>query len=235
MGPTSMICTICARGGSKSVPDKNLRPLAGRPLIAHTIDQALASGLFEEVAVSSDSRRILDASADAGATILIERPAEMATDTAGKIPAIRHALVEVERLRVSRYDILVDLDVTSPLRSVDDIRGVVRLLQDTGADSVITGTSAHRSPYFNLVERRADGTVGLSKPSDPPILRRQDAPACFDMNASIYAWWRDHLVGDPRLFYPTTRLFEMPPQRSWDIDSPLDFDIVEFLMKKATA
>jgi CMP-N,N'-diacetyllegionaminic acid synthase len=227
------LCTICARGGSKGVVNKNLRPLLGRPLIAHTIDQARASGLFRAVAVSSDSRAILDAAAAAGADLVIERPPELATDTAAKVPAIVHCVLESERRLGVRFDIEVDLDVTSPLRSPADIVGAVRLLESSSAASVITGTPARRSPYFNLVERTAKGSVVLSKPVNPPIARRQDAPACFDMNASIYVWRRDRFVADPRVLYDDTLLYEMPAERSVDIDSELDFELVEFLMRKA--
>src|SRR5687768_5637382 len=107
------VCTICARGGSKGVAGKNLRPLLGRPLIAHSIEQARATGLFEAVAVSSDSAEILEAARAVGADHAIVRPAELATDQAAKLPAIRHALLEVERLRGEAFDVLVDLDATS--------------------------------------------------------------------------------------------------------------------------
>ena len=129
-------------------------------------------------------------------------------------------------------EFFVDLDVTSPLRLPSDITGVVELLRKSGARNVITGAPAHRSPYFNLVEARADGTVGLSKMADPPVARRQDAPRCFDMNASIYAWRVAAFLENPAVFYPDTRLFEMPQERSTDIDSDLDFALVELLLRK---
>lgn len=228
------LCTICARGGSKGVPGKNIRPLAGLPLIAHSIRQARDSGLFAAIAVSSDATAILAAAAEAGADLMIERPAELASDTAGKLPAIRHCVAEAERRLDRRFDILVDLDATSPLRLPEDIRGAVALLEDSGAASVITGSPARRSPYFNLVEERPDGSVGLSKPPPAEVLRRQDAPACFDMNASIYVWRRDVFLAGPRVFYPDTRLFVMPEERSHDIDSELDFAIVEMLLARRT-
>ena len=147
------LCTICARGGSKGVPGKNVRLLAGKPLIAHSIAQAHASGLFERVAVSSDNAPILDAARAAGADDLIERPAELATDTAAKVPVIRHAQEAIEA-RHGRYDTFVDLDATSPLRIPADIRAAVELLESRRVSSVITGAPSHRSPYFNLVEER---------------------------------------------------------------------------------
>lgn len=228
----TLICTICARGGSKGVVGKNSRELLGKPLLAWTIDQARATGLFAAIAFSSDSDQLLEAAREAGADIAVKRPDEMATDTAPKLPAIRHCLEQAMARTGTTPDIFVDLDVTSPLRLPSDISGVVDLLVNSGARNVITGASAHRSPYFNLVEARPDGSVGLSKTANPPIARRQDAPRCFDMNASIYAWRVSSFLENPAVFYPDTRLFEMPQERSIDIDSELDFTLVELLLRK---
>lgn len=212
--------------------NKNIRPLSGRPLIAHTIDRARESGLFVCIAVSSDSDAILDTAAEWGANYVIRRPDELATDTAAKIPAIRHCLEEAERLSGGRCEVFVDLDATSPLRTTDDIRGTVALLEARGVSNVITGAKARRSPYFNLVEKDSTGTVRLSKTLDRPVVRRQDAPKCYDMNASIYAWDRDAFLARPAVFYEDTLLFEMPEERSHDIDTELDFEWVQFLMER---
>jgi CMP-N,N'-diacetyllegionaminic acid synthase len=229
------LCTICARGGSKGVPSKNIRLLAGKPLLVHSIDHARASGLFDRIAVSSDSAEILRVARDADVNDVIERPAELASDTAGKVPAILHALLTVEQRHGMAFDILVDLDATSPLRIPMDIVGAVELLERTGVRSVITGAASHRSPYFNLVEERADGSLGVCKTLPTEVLRRQDAPRTFDMNASIYVWRTDTFRADPRVFHDDTRLYEMPRERSYDIDAPLDFDIVEFVLKRRFA
>lgn len=229
------LCTICARGGSKGVPGKNIRPLQGKPLIAHTIAQARASGLFSAIAVSSDSPEILAAATDAGVDLCIVRPAEMANDTAAKIPAIAHALTQTELHSGARFDVLVDLDATSPLRTPEDIIAAVALLETTGVTNVITGAVAHRSPYFNLVETDPQGVVHLSKTLPEAVVRRQDSPPCYDMNGSIYVWQRDAFLADPRLFYPDTRIYVMPPERSLDIDSELDWAMVEWLMARPPA
>lgn len=226
------LCSICARGGSKGVKGKNLRDLKGRPLIAHSIEQARATGLFAAVAVSSDSPDILAAAERAGADILIRRPDEMATDTASKMPAIKHCFLEAERRSGQTFDVLVDLDATSPLRLPSDIADAVALLESTGCSGVITAAPARRSPYFNLVEVGPDGFVHLSKPLPGEVVRRQDAPPCYDMNASIYVWRRDAVAGDLKVFYPDTRLLVMPEERSIDIDSELDWRIVEMLMEE---
>lgn len=227
------LCTICARGGSKGVPGKNLRLLAGRPLLAHSIAQAQATGLFAAIAVSSDDPAILEAGRAAGADVLVERPAEMASDTAAKLPAIRHAVVTVEARLGATFEVLVDLDATAPLRRPEDIAGAVRRLEeDPAAGNVITAAPARRSPYFNLVELDGAGVVRLSKPLPVAVVRRQDAPACFDMNASIYVWRRQPFLTAPYVFDDRTRLFVMPRERSVDIDDALDFEIVALLMAR---
>jgi len=229
------ICTVLARGGSKGLPGKNLRPLAGKPLIAHSIEQARAAGLFDAIAVSSDSLAILKVAEECGAHFAVRRPAAMATDTAAKLPAVQHCVAEVERLSGTIFDVVVDLDPTSPLRAPQDIVGAVRLMEERRVKSVITGAVARKSPYFNLVERGEDGLVRLCKTLPAAVHRRQDGPACFDMNAAVYVWPRDVLMADARVFYDDTLLYEMPPERSHDIDSALDFEFVEFLMRRRRA
>jgi CMP-N,N'-diacetyllegionaminic acid synthase len=227
-----LLCTICARGGSKGVPGKNLRPLLSKPLIAHSIEQAKRTGLFAAVAVSSDAPEILDAAKKCGADVLVRRPDEMATDTAAKLPAIRHCFEAAERECGRAFPVFVDLDATSPLRLPEDIAGAIRLLETTGASSVITGAAARRSPYFNLVELDDRGVPHVCKELKTPLVRRQDAPRCFDMNASIYVWRREPFLASPAIFYDDTRLFEMPEERSIDIDSLLDWDVVQMLMTR---
>lgn len=226
----SRLCSICARGGSKGVPNKNIREMHGKPLIAYSIEQAKQSRLFDYVAVSSDSAAILEAAKQWGADIVVERPGEMALDTSAKLPAIRHCMLEAERIANVEFSIIVDLDATSPLRTTSDIAESVRLMETTGASNLITGAPARRSPYFNLVELNEEGVVHLSKKLATPIVRRQDAPKCFDMNASIYIWRRDVLVNDNPLFLPDTLLYEMPEERSIDIDNELDWRFVELIM-----
>lgn len=234
MGTVNRICTVTVRAGSKGVPGKNLRIVAGIPLFGHSVRQAVETGLFDDVVVSSDSEEILELAPRFGATDVVVRPPQMATDTAGKVPAIAHALLEMEARRHTTFDTSVDLDATSPLRQVSDIVAAVSLFEDSDVESLITGTEARRNPYFNLVELQPDGTVAVSKSPDDAVLRRQDAPRSFDMNGSIYVWKRSSLVENPVVFYPSTILYEMPPERSQDIDSEYDFRIVTWLMESRT-
>lgn len=226
------ICSICARGGSKGVKNKNIRDLHGKPLIAYSILQAKDSGLFSCIAVSSDSDEILEAAGKWGVDHLIKRPDELATDQAAKLPVIQHCLAEVEHNTGQRFDVIVDLDATSPLRIPEDIVQCVGLLEERGVSNVITGAPARRSPYFNLVEVDTQGVAHLSKALATPVVRRQDAPKCYDMNASIYVWKRSSLIMQKSIFAHDTLLYEMPEDRSVDIDSELDFELVQLLMSK---
>lgn len=229
-GGSLRLCTICVRGGSKGVPAKNIRELAGKPLFVHSIEQARATGLFDAIGVSSDDERILALARLHGVDHAVRRPDELATDSAPKLPVIRHCVESIERERGCRFDVMVDLDATSPLRLPHDIAAAVALLAAEGVDNVITGTPARRSPYFNMVELGEDGSVRLCTPMSTPPTRRQDAPACYDMNASIYAWNRAGFWTNLSLFGLRTRLYVMPEERSIDIDSELDWQIVEFLL-----
>ena len=117
----------------------------------------------------------------------------------------------------------MDLAAISPLRDLGDITGAIDLLRATGATHVMTGMTARRSPYFDMVERSSDNCVRISKSLPQMVLRRQDSPACFDMNGLVYVWNRDRLLDDPQLFYRDTQLYEMPKERSNDTDSTLNF------------
>ena len=226
------IAVICARGGSKGVKGKNLRPLSGKPLIAYSIEQARQSGLFDAVAVSSDSAAILDVAQQWKVDHLIKRPADLASDTAPKLPAIRHCVQTVEARTGVVFDTAVDLDATAPLRAIEDIQGAVNALEKSDAGNLVTGMPSRRSPYFNLVELDGRGRVRLSKSLDALVVRRQDSPHCYDLNASVFVWRRDHLIEEDRVLSDNTILYEMPEERSIDIDTELDFQFAEFILSK---
>lgn len=229
------ICTICARGGSQGVKNKNILSLCGKPLIAHSILQAKKSGLFDFIVVSSDSKKIRDVAMKWGAHYVIDRPAALATSVAAKLPAIQHAALASEKKFATQFDIVVDLDATAPLRIVADIQNACILFEKNAiASNLITGCSARKSPYFNLVEKNNLGFVCLAKKNDKTIVRRQDAPICYDMNASIYIWKRNALFESQTVITNGTILYEMPEERSIDIDTYLDLQMVRFLTKNRT-
>ncbi len=225
------IASICARGGSTGLPGKNTKLLCGKPLIVHTIEQAFACPAIDRVFVSTDDPEIADVARAAGAEVPFLRPAELATNSAAKMPVIRHLVAEVERLGV-KLDRIVDLDPTSPLRLLSDIEACIALL-DANTDVVITGYPAEKNPYFNMVESKADGNIGLVKSMAGGVVARQQAPAVYAMNASVYVWHRRTL--EKGIWDGRVRLHVMPRERSIDIDTSLDFRLVEMLINERSA
>ena len=157
-----VLCTICARQGSKGVPGKNTKEMLGKPLIAFSIEQALESNLFDKIVVSTDSEEIKKIAKKYGAKCWFYRPEELCKDDSAKITAIQHALRESEKKFNCKFDQIIDLDVTSPLRNVQDIRKAYNIFLKDGLDNLITGTRSRRNPYFNMIEIK-DGKVELSK------------------------------------------------------------------------
>ena len=226
------ICTILARGGSKGVPGKNLMRIAGRSLVGWSILRARQSGLFDMIAFSSESDDLLDLAREEGADLMVRRPDDLASDIAAKPPGIMHCLLEAEAALGRKADTFVDLSVTAPLRLAEDITGSVELLEGSDATNVFTGYRANHSPYFNILERDDTGSVHLSKPLPGFVARRQDAPVCYNMNGSIYVWRRSRIADELKVFYDDTLLYEMPDDRSVDLDSPLDLEIVTLLLNR---
>ena len=223
------LCTICMRGGSKGVPNKNLRELHGKPLMAYTIEQALESQLFEHVVVSTDLVEIAETAEMYGAESWFVRPAELASDKAPKIPVVRHTLIESEKYYNLSFDVVVDLDVTSPLRKVHDIIESYQQFTDEDADILVTACPSKKNPYYNMVEL-VNGKVELVKQLDKFPEFRQNAPQVFDMNASIYIWKHEALLKYDTLFVENTSLYIMPEKRSVDIDTQVDWDFVEHII-----
>jgi len=232
MKEVKILCTICARGGSKGVKNKNIKYINGKPLISYTIEQAKNSKLFKHIVISTDSDDIANIAKEYGAEVFFKRNKDMASDTAGKLDVIKDAFIKSEEYYKERYDYLIDLDATAPLRDVEDILNSFKQFCEDENDNLITAMPSRRSPYFNLVEQDKKGKVYLSKTLDDSIVRRQDAPKSYDMNASIYIWKRDTILNESKLFLDKTGLYVMPEERSIDIDTELDYKLVEFLMKE---
>lgn len=230
------ICTILARGGSKGVPNKNTRLLLGTPLIHYTLNQAIKSNLFDVIVVSSDSDKILEIASEIKNIELVKRPAELANDVISKRPAIKHAVNMMEEKYNTMFDNVIDLDCTSPLRHVEDINNSFNQFKENNNDNLISAMPARRSPYFNMVKTNpTNNQVSLVIQPDIPVTCRQDAPECFDMNASIYIWRREVLYNTESNYLKNTGLYIMPEERSIDVDNEIDFNFVEFIMKKNNA
>lgn len=229
----NILVTIAARGGSKGVPNKNIRMLCGKPLIAHTILQAKAWGRATRIVVSTDAPAIAAVAKEYGADVPTLRPAELATDTAGKLAVIRHAWQHAETHYQLRFDLIVDLDVTAPLRTVQDLEHCYQRFVECQPTTLFSVVPAHKNPYFNMVELSADGVPSLVK-SGGDVTRRQDAPAVYDMNASIYFYQRAFLAEarQESVMTANSQVHIMPDISGFDIDREIDFVFVEFLVEQ---
>ncbi len=226
------LCSICARGGSKGVKNKNLRDFSGIPLIAHIINIVQTTKLFDALAVSSDSHEILKVAQDCGVDYLIERPLDLATDEAAKLPAIQHCVTQVQKLSGKRFQTNVDISVTAPLILPEDISGAVKLLEESDAINVISGTQASHSPYFSLVEKQSNNFYSLMKKLETPFVRRQDCPPCYGLNGAIYVWKTSHFFILDKVITEKTLIYEMPQERSIDIDTEFDLEMAQYLYQR---
>jgi CMP-N,N'-diacetyllegionaminic acid synthase len=224
-----ILCVIPARGGSKGLPGKNIRQLAGKPLIAYSIEQAKASRYIDRVIVSTEDEQIAEVAGKFSAEVPFKRPRELAEDDSSMIDVLLHSVKWMEDEAQYKFNILVLLHVTTPLRNTEDIDKCIEMLVDEKADNVFSVSEAYRNPYFNMVEVTAGNEVRLVK--EGHFTTRQSAPKVFDMNASIYVWWKDRFKTEKGLFLRNTRIYPMPRERSVDIDEPLDFRIAEMLIR----
>lgn len=229
-----LLAIIAARGGSKGVKNKNIRFLNGKPLMVYTIEQIIKWGKYDRFIISTDSREIADIGCKCGVDVPFIRPAALAGDTAGKLEVLRHGLTCAEQHYGTKFDILLDLDVTAPIRTIEDIENAVSLYNDKKADCVFSVVKSRKSPYFNMIELRPDGTAQPCKQTGHSILRRQDSPVVYSMNTSIYVYNRDFLLDEGNIlpYAKKAYVYEMDELSAVDIDSELDFKYVEFLVKE---
>lgn len=220
---------IFARGGSKGLPRKNIKPLAGKPLLQYSIDTALASDLIEQVFVSTDDKAIAQVAIEGGA-ILIERPIELATDQSPEWLSWRHA-VEWATEHYGSFDGFVSLPATSPLRSQEDVEAAILKRQADTADICIAVTPASRSPYFNMVKYNEAGFVELVNQPEGEVSRRQDAPKVFDITTVVYATTPEFVLNNYGLFSGKVASIEVPKARAVDIDDIYDFRLAEAIIK----
>jgi N-acylneuraminate cytidylyltransferase len=220
---------IFARGGSKGVPRKNIRPLAGRPLIAYAIETALACPSLGDVIVSTDDEEIAEVARRYGARVPFMRPDDLAGDTSPEWLAWRHALDWAEA-DGGPLDAFVSLPATSPFRAVADVEACIDTLRSApSADAVITVTASPANPFFNMVTLGEGNVANLAMAPGGAIARRQDAPVMFDITAVAYAVRPRHIRGAERLFDGEVRAVEVPAERALDIDTPHDFWLAELI------
>ncbi|TKB95370.1 MAG: acylneuraminate cytidylyltransferase family protein [Nitrospira sp.] len=226
-----VVALICARGGSKGLPGKNVLLLAGRPLISWAIDHAQAVKRIQRVIVSTDSEGIAKVARQAGAEVPFLRPAELARDDSPEWLVWRHALNFMKVDEGAYPDALLVVPATAPLRAVADLDRCLDEYEKGGADIVITVTDAHRSPYFNMVRGYDDGTVGLVLPPTSAIVRRQDVPVVYDMTTVAYVAKPEFVMTRNSTFEGRVRSVHVPMERALDIDTALDFSIAEHLIR----
>lgn len=225
--------TICCRGGSKGVLGKNTRLLNGVPLITHTINAAQQSKFLNDLVVSSDSREILDIARSNEVAITFVRPDDLSTDTASKWPVFIHAVENYEKLTGKTVSYIVDMDVTVPLKTTQDIdNAIVLAMQSPEIDVVITGCEPERNPYFNMMEINDSGYAEMVKKTPSPIVRRQDAPKVFSLTPAAYVIKKEALYKYPHWSEAKCMISEMPRERAIDIDTELDFKLIEFLLNE---
>ncbi len=225
------VAFIFARGGSKGLPGKNIRLICGKPMIAWAIEHAKAVKRIERVIVSTDSEEIAYVARLYGAETPFIRPAELSRDDSPEWLAWRHALKFLQQIEGKLPDAMVSVPVTAPLRVPHDIDRCLDDFALGGADVVVTVSEARRSPYFNMVRIKQDRTVELVISSTENLTRRQDTPIVYDMTTVAYVLNPLFVLTKNSLFEGNVRAVMIPLNRAIDVDTLLDFQIAETLMK----
>lgn len=228
-----MLAVIPARGGSKGLPGKNVRPFMGLPLIAHSLRFAAMAPQIERCIVSTDSEQIAEVARQYGGDVPFLRPAELAQDESPMWPVLQHALQEMERRDSRQYRSLLLLDPTSPGRLPEDVTRAVQMLEeDPKAVGVVAVSEPHFNPRWVCVEERngylahAFGSAGYT--------RRQDVPKVYRINAVLYLWRREHVLGSSEQQWEQAphRLLVVPEERAVHIDELHDFELGELLVRE---
>jgi CMP-N-acetylneuraminic acid synthetase len=230
-----VLVTICARGGSKGIPGKNIKVINGKPLIAYTIEltNKIKSKFKAKVALSTDDLQIKTVVESYDLFTSYIRPDYLATDAAGKIDTIKDLLLYEESLINEKYDFILDLDVTSPLRTLEDVeKALALIIAKPEAENLFSVNPAARNPYFNMVEENGSGFYSLVKTNpDGTLMTRQSAPKVYDLNASFY-WYRRSFFdsGAKSAITDKSLIYEMD-HVCFDLDHPVDFLFMEFLLE----
>jgi len=229
-----VFAVIPARGGSKGLPGKNIRPLAGLPLVGHSIRLSQLCPELAKCIVSTDSEEIAKVTRDCGGEVPFLRPADLARDDTPMWPVLRHALMEMESRDQLRYGSVLLLSPTSPARLPEDVSKAIELLEeDDRAVGVIAASRPHFNPRWACIDIATDGYMRQSFPDGNVYVRRQDVPVVYRINGALYLWRRDHVADSesPRYFELSHRMVEIPECRAIDIDGPDDFRLAELMLR----
>lgn len=231
----NVLITICARGGSKGIPGKNIKLLNGRPLIDYTIQvakQFQQKYQNADIQLSTDSEEIAKVAADCGLISNYRRPVALAGDSVGKIDAIKDVLFWKEKADHCFYDYVLDMDVTSPLRNLNDLIGAFEIIQKNDSSiNLFSVSPANRSPYFNMVEQKENGFFSQVKQHKDLFLTRQLAPKVYDLNASFYYYKRAFFDLGYKGAITDKSIIYIVPHTCFDLDHPLDFEILSYLIE----
>ena len=224
----AVLAVIPARGGSKGLPGKNIKELCGKPLIAWTIEQARRIGSIDRVVVSTDDQDIAKVSKRYGAEVPFRRPDELSSDTASTMQVIFHAIEWLKEHEGFRPSYIMLLQATSPLRATEDIAGAIQMLRDKDNRAVVSVCETDHHPWWS---NRLPGNGNMKDFVRPEILnkRRQDLPVFYRINGALYLGETAYVHECNGFLGPDTYAYEMPKNRSIDIDSDLDFKLAEWL------
>ena len=223
---TRVLGLVPARAGSKGVPDKNVKPLAGASLLDYAARAGRESGVLDRIVLSTDSTAIADAGRQAGLEVPFLRPADLAADETPMLAVIRHALASLDQSGW-HADLLVLLQPTSPLRTAQHVREAVSTLRDTSADSVVTVVEVPRHLSPDYVMRIEQGVLRPFLPDGARITRRQDARAAYAREGTVYACWRRTIETFGDIYGADCRPLLLDPAESLSIDTPADRDEAE--------
>jgi len=222
---------IFARGGSKGVPRKNIRELAGKPLIAYSIEAGRKSDLIDRIVVSTDDHEIAEIAMLYGAEVPFIRPMELSKDESPEWLAWRHAISEMKnQIDAPAMDVFTVLPTTSPLRSVNDVDACINKYLKSDVDMIITVKKASRHPSYNMVALDSNQCAQIVMPLTKKVCRRQDAPPIYDITTVAYVTNPDYIMNANDMFEGKVGTVMIPEERALDIDTEFDFSIAKFLI-----
>ncbi|MBT4120355.1 MAG: acylneuraminate cytidylyltransferase family protein [Candidatus Peribacter sp.] len=231
----NLLITICGRGGSKGIVKKNIYPINDKPLIHYSIHHAQEYAKKiggADIELSTDSQEIADTAAAGGLHTEYMRPAELGSDSAGKLETIKDVLLYAEKKNSKRYDYVLDLDVTSPLRTIEDLeKGFAIIDSDPNARNLFSVSFPKHNPYFDIVEPGTDDYYQLVKQPESQINARQEGPRAFEVNASFYFYRRAFFDEDPLRIIGNTLVYETP-HMCFEVDEILELEFLDFLISE---
>lgn len=226
-----ILAVITARGGSKGIPGKNIKLLGGKPLLVYTIEAAKQSRLLTHTILSTDDEKIAAVGREHGIEVPFLRPAELAQDDTLHLPVMRHAAEFMEEKLGDKFTHLVVLQPTSPFRTAADLDGTINLILKTGADSAVSVVEVASDHPLKAKKLAGNRVLPFFAP-EPEGVRRQDLPKAYRRSGAVYVIRRDLIMEENRFYGDHVVGYEVPPERSIDIDDELDWLKAEYLLKK---